>query len=118
MNGIVKEMIKKTKSAMTAVVSNPENYELQKTLYHYEEFAGCICVKSVEAPTLAETTAVLVRGLNERNERTKRHIPFKSGGRGQVFGWSMPDRLQVQRVDHAQICCSSQENSRSKQNSS
>ena len=69
MNGIVKEMIEKTKSAMTAVVSNPENCELQTFLYHYEELAGCIFVQSVEVPTLSETTAVLVRGFNECNEQ-------------------------------------------------
>ena len=50
-----------------------------------EELARCIFVQSVEAPTLAETT-VLVRGLNERNEQTKRHIPCKSDERGQASG--------------------------------
>ena len=118
MNGIVKEMIEKTMSAMTPLVSNPEHYKLQQILYHYEELDVCIFVKIVEVPTLTETTAVLVRGLNEGHAQTKRHIPFKSDGRGQVFGWSMLDRPQVQRVDYAQICCSSQDNSRSNQNSS
>jgi elongation factor 3 len=37
-----------------------------------EELAGCIFVQNVEAPALAVLTPVLVRGLNERNEGTKR----------------------------------------------
>merc|ERR1719420_510025 len=37
-----------------------------------EELAGCIFVQNVEAPALAVITPVLVRGLNERSEATKR----------------------------------------------
>merc|ERR1719247_2541699 len=37
-----------------------------------EELAGCIFVQNVEAPALAVMTPVLVRGLNERSEQTKR----------------------------------------------
>lgn len=37
-----------------------------------EELAGCIFVQNVEAPALAVITPVLVRGLNERTEATKR----------------------------------------------
>merc|ERR1719161_1235911 len=37
-----------------------------------EELAGCIFVQNVEAPALAVLTPVLVRGLNERTEATKR----------------------------------------------
>merc|ERR1712166_268348 len=37
-----------------------------------EELAGCIFVQNVEAPALAVMTPVLVRGLNERTETTKR----------------------------------------------
>merc|ERR1712139_368008 len=37
-----------------------------------EELAGCIFVQNVEAPALAVITPVLVRGLNERSEHTKR----------------------------------------------
>ena len=57
----------------------------QKILYHYEELAGCIFVKSIEVPTLTKTTAVLVRGLNECNEQTKRRILCKSDGQGQNY---------------------------------
>ena len=90
----------------------------QKILYHYEELAGCIFVKSIEVPTLTKTTAVLVRGLNECNEQTKRRMLCKSDGQGQILGWSMTGRLQVQRMDYAHICCPSQDNSRFNQNSS
>merc|ERR1719440_2554587 len=37
-----------------------------------EELAGCIFVQNVEAPALAVMIPVLVRGLNERAEQTKR----------------------------------------------
>merc|ERR1719305_1927820 len=37
-----------------------------------EELAGCIFVQNVEAPALAVLTPVLVRGLNERADATKR----------------------------------------------
>merc|ERR1712232_1228085 len=37
-----------------------------------EELAGCIFVQNVEAPALAVITPVLIRGLNERSEQTKR----------------------------------------------
>merc|ERR1719420_1489988 len=37
-----------------------------------EELAGCIFVQNVEAPALAVITPVLVRGLSERNDSTKR----------------------------------------------
>merc|ERR1719238_2072534 len=37
-----------------------------------EELAGCIFVQNVEAPAVSVLTPVLVRGLNERTEATKR----------------------------------------------
>merc|ERR1719159_2081421 len=37
-----------------------------------EELAGCIFVQNVEAPALAILTPVLIRGLNERSDQTKR----------------------------------------------
>jgi len=37
-----------------------------------EDLAGCIFVQNVEAPAVSVLTPVLVRGLNERNEATKR----------------------------------------------
>merc|ERR1719158_1449032 len=37
-----------------------------------EALAGCIFVQNVEAPALAVTTPVLVRGLNERSEAVRR----------------------------------------------
>merc|ERR1719473_693605 len=37
-----------------------------------EELAGCIFVQNVEAPALAVITPVLVRGLSERSDSTKR----------------------------------------------
>merc|ERR1719162_1878429 len=37
-----------------------------------EELAGCIFVQNVEAPALAVLTPVLIRGLNERTDATKR----------------------------------------------
>jgi len=37
-----------------------------------ESLAGCIFVQNVEAPALAVTTPVLVRGLNDRSEPVKR----------------------------------------------
>jgi elongation factor 3 len=39
-----------------------------------ESLAGCIFVQAVEAPALAVTTPVLVRGLNERAEDKKRKV--------------------------------------------
>merc|ERR1719262_2161590 len=86
MNDVKKEVRDKAKAAMTAVTSCSGNQDLQKfssTIVKaqeaaknvpecVEELAGCIFVQNVEAPALAVITPVLVRGLNERNEQTKR----------------------------------------------
>merc|ERR1712190_300071 len=86
MNDIKKEVKEKAKTAMTAVTACSMNQDLQKfssTIVKaqeaaknvpecVEELAGCIFVQNVEAPALAVITPVLVRGLNERNEQTKR----------------------------------------------
>ena len=42
-----------------------------------EELAGCIFVQSVETTALARMTPVPARGLNERNEQTKRRFADK-----------------------------------------
>merc|ERR1712176_417672 len=76
----------KAKRAMTAVTACSGNKDLEKfgaTIVKaleaaknvpdcVEELAGCIFVQNVEAPVLAVITPVLVRGLNERQEQTKR----------------------------------------------
>jgi len=86
MNDIKKEVKEKAKAAMTAVTQCSGNQDLQKfsaTIVKaqeaaknvpecVEELAGCIFVQNVEAPALAVITPVLVRGLNERSEQTKR----------------------------------------------
>jgi elongation factor 3 len=86
MNDIKKDVKDKAKDAMTAVTSCSGNQDLQKfsaTIVKaqeaaknvpecVEELAGCIFVQNVEAPALAVMTPVLVRGLNERSEQTKR----------------------------------------------
>merc|ERR1719218_484362 len=86
MNDIKKEVKEAAKKAMTAVTSCSGNQDLQKfsaTIVKaqeaaknvpdcVEELAGCIFVQNVEAPALAVLTPVLVRGLNERTEATKR----------------------------------------------
>merc|ERR1712190_182048 len=86
MNDIKKDVKEKAKTAMTAVAQCSGNQDLQKfsaTIVKaqeaaknvpesVEELAGCIFVQNVEAPALAVITPVLVRGLNERSEQTKR----------------------------------------------
>merc|ERR1719379_3128909 len=86
MNDIKKDVKDKAKNAMTAVAGCSGNQDLEKfssTIVKaqeaaknvpecVEELAGCIFVQNVEAPALAVITPVLVRGLNERNEQTKR----------------------------------------------
>jgi elongation factor 3 len=86
MNDIKKDVKEKAKAAMTAVAQCSGNQDLQKfsdTIVKaqeaaknvpecVEELAGCIFVQNVEAPALAVITPVLVRGLNERSEQTKR----------------------------------------------
>jgi len=86
MNDIKKEVKDKAKCAMTEVTSCSGNQDLQKfssTIVKaqvaaknvpdcVEDLAGCIFVQNVEAPALAVMTPVLVRGLNERSEQTKR----------------------------------------------
>jgi len=46
--------------------------EPTKVAESVEALAGCIFVQNVEAPALAVTTPVLVRGLNERSEAVRR----------------------------------------------
>lgn len=86
MNDIKKDVKDKAKAAMTAVTSCSGNQDLQKfssvivkaqeaaknVPECVEELAGCIFVQNVEAPALATISPVLVRGLNERSEQTKR----------------------------------------------
>merc|ERR1719238_925733 len=86
MNDIKKDVKDKAKRAMSAVASCSGNKDLEKfgacivkaqeaaknVPDCVEELAGCIFVQNVEAPALAVLTPVLVRGLNERNEGTKR----------------------------------------------
>jgi elongation factor 3 len=86
MNDIKKEVKEKAKAAMTQVALCSGNKDLEKfgsTIVKalesaknvpdcVEELAGCIFVQNVEAPALAVLTPVLVRGLNERTDATKR----------------------------------------------
>lgn len=86
MNDIKKDVKDKAKKAMEAVTACSGNKDLEKfggTIVKaqeaaknvpdcVEELAGCIFVQNVEAPALAVLTPVLVRGLNERTEATKR----------------------------------------------
>merc|ERR1712190_238370 len=86
MNDIKKDVKEKAKAAMTAVTQCSGNQDLQRfsavivkaqeaaknVPECVEELAGCIFVQNVEAPALAVITPVLVRGLNERSEQTKR----------------------------------------------
>merc|ERR1719174_453247 len=86
MNDLKKDVKEKAKKAMTVVTSCSGNKDLEKfgscivkaqeaaknVTECVEELAGCIFVQNVEAPALAVLTPVLVRGLNERNEQTKR----------------------------------------------
>jgi len=86
MNDIKKDVKDKAKRAMSAVASCSGNKDLEKfgacivkaqeaaknVPDCVEELAGCIFVQNVEAPALAVLTPVLVRGLNERTEATKR----------------------------------------------
>jgi elongation factor 3 len=86
MNDVKKDVKDKAKTTMKAVTSCSGNQDLEKfsdTIVKaqeaaknvpdcVEELAGCIFVQNVEAPALAVMTPVLVRGLNERAEATKR----------------------------------------------
>ena len=86
MNDIKKEVKEKAKRAMINVTQCSGNKDLEKftdTIVKgqesdknvpecVEELAGCIFVQNVEAPALAVITPVLVRGLKERSEQTKR----------------------------------------------
>merc|ERR1719327_2111119 len=86
MNDVKKDVKQKATDAMTAIALCSGNKDLEKfgsTIVKalesaknvpdcVEELAGCIFVQNVEAPALAVLTPVLVRGLNERNEGTKR----------------------------------------------
>jgi len=86
MNDIKKDVKEKAKAAMSVVTQCSGNQDLSKfseTIVRaleaaknvqecVEELAGCIFVQNVEGPALAVITPVLVRGLNERNEQTKR----------------------------------------------
>merc|ERR1719218_107026 len=86
MNDVKKEVGAKAKAALVNVSQCSGNQDLQKfsaTIVKaqeaaknvpecVEELAGCIFVQNVEAPALAVITPVLVRGLNERSEHTKR----------------------------------------------
>merc|ERR1719232_2256509 len=86
MNEAKKNVKDAAKAAMTVVASCSGNKDLEKfsaTIVKameaaknvpdcVEELAGCVFVQNVEAPALAVITPVLVRGLNERSEQTKR----------------------------------------------
>merc|ERR1719428_620014 len=86
MNDVKKEVQEKATAAMVNVSQCSGNKDLEKftkTIVKaqvaaknvpecVEELAGCIFVQNVEAPALAVLTPVLVRGLNERTEATKR----------------------------------------------
>merc|ERR1719265_2599207 len=86
MNDVKKDVKQKATDAMTAVSQCSGNKDLEKfteTIVKaqkdaknvpecVEGLAGCIFVQNVEAPALAVITPVLVRGLNERSEATKR----------------------------------------------
>merc|ERR1719269_524735 len=86
MNDVKKEVKEKATAAVINVSQCSGNKDLEKfteTIVKaresaknvpecVEELAGCIFVQNVEAPALAVITPVLVRGLNERSEQTKR----------------------------------------------
>jgi len=86
MNDIKAPVKAAAKAAMTAVAACSGNRDLEKfgttivkamesvknVVDCVEELAGCIFVQCVEAPAVSVLTPVLVRGLNERNEQTKR----------------------------------------------
>merc|ERR1719487_10050 len=86
MNDVKKDVKQKATDAMTAVAQCSGNKDLEKfgacivkaqeaaknVAGCVEELAGCIFVQNVEAPALAVLTPVLVRGLNERDDKTKR----------------------------------------------
>merc|ERR1719269_279689 len=86
MNDIKKDVKDKAKAAMINVSQCSGNKDLEKFTQTIvkaqeaaknvpecvEELAGCIFVQNVEAPALAVITPVLVRGLSERAEATKR----------------------------------------------
>merc|ERR1719327_2418436 len=86
MNDVKKDVKQKATDAMVNVSQCSGNKDLEKftsTIVKaqesaknvpdcVEELAGCIFVQNVEAPALAVITPVLVRGLNERSEQTKR----------------------------------------------
>lgn len=86
MNDVKKNVKDKALEAMKAVASCSGNRDLEKFTQTIvkaqqsaknvpecvEELAGCIFVQNVEAPALAVITPVLVRGLSERSDVTKR----------------------------------------------
>merc|ERR1719420_1349233 len=86
MNDVKKDVQEKATAAMINVSQCSGNKDLEKFTQTIvkaqestknvpecvEELAGCIFVQNVEAPALAVITPVLVRGLNERSEQTKR----------------------------------------------
>jgi elongation factor 3 len=86
MNDVKKEVKEKATAAMTAVSQCSGNKDLEKftdTIVKalkdaknvsdcVEELAGCIFVQNVESPALSVMLPVLVRGLNERSDSTKR----------------------------------------------
>lgn len=86
MNDIKAPVKAAAKVAMTAVAACSGNKDLEKfggaivrsleavknVPDCVEELAGCIFVQNVEAPAVSVLTPVLVRGLNERTEATKR----------------------------------------------
>merc|ERR1719420_2001707 len=86
MNDVKKDVQEKATAAMINVSQCSGNKDLEKFTQTIvkaqestknvpecvEELAGCIFVQNVEAPALAVITPVLVRGLNERTEATKR----------------------------------------------
>ena len=65
-----------------------------------EELAGYIFVQSVETTALARMTPVPARGLNERNEQTKRRFAYRSDGQGQVSGVQLQEFHQCHRQPH------------------
>merc|ERR1719460_1136685 len=86
MNDLKAPVKKAAIAAMTVVASCSGNKDLEKfgaTIVKaqgsaknvpdcIEELAGCIFVQNMEAPAVSLLTPVLVRGLNERSEQTKR----------------------------------------------
>merc|ERR1719201_2298608 len=86
MNDVKKEVKEKATAAAINVSQCSGNKDLEKftdTIVKaqvkpetvpecVEELAGCIFVQNVEAPALALIAPVLVRGLNDRSEATKR----------------------------------------------